>query len=132
MKGAIESICHSFQWFCPTCTHKRYLELADWVLADAIRSAREDGEWDEMDVPETTLRSGEIRICLASSSSGRILQTKGAGIVSSRPIQANAVPAIATKTLKAQDVYQAGVQQNTCGVELKSFTSKNDSGARKD
>lgn len=103
------------------------------MLADAIRSAREDGEWDEMDVLETSLRSGEIRICLASSSSGRILQTKGAGIVSSRPIQANAVPAIATKTLKAQDVYQAGVQQNTCGVELKSFTSGNrTSGARND
>jgi len=112
------------------------------VLADAVRSAREDGEWErEMEDDDgSLLRSGEIRII--SNASGKI-ETKGAGILpassnssssssnnnnnnNNKPIKANAVPAIATKNVKAQDVYQAGVQHLTCGVELKSFTTKRD------
>lgn len=83
------------------------------------------------DDDSSLLRSGEIRII--SSASGKI-QAKGAGILpaggnnssGNKPIKANAVPAIATKNVKAQDVYQAGVQHNTCGVELKSLTTKSD------
>jgi hypothetical protein len=45
----------------------RYLELSDWVLQDAIRSAREDNEWEsggiDMEVNNNgSVKSGELRI----------------------------------------------------------------------
>lgn len=65
---------------------KAYLELADWDMKSAIKSAKEDIEWErEMDgdVGKSTssaqkLKSGEIRI--TASSSGDIRTLKGAGI----------------------------------------------------
>jgi hypothetical protein len=27
--------------------NNRYLEVADWILKDAVRSAREDNEWEQ-------------------------------------------------------------------------------------
>jgi hypothetical protein len=54
------------------------LELADWILKDAIRSAKEDHEWErEMD-DSTVLRSGQIRITMDNKRG--CLYTQGAGI----------------------------------------------------
>lgn len=134
---------------------KAYLELADWHLADAMRSAREDNEWEqEMDGGTEALRSGQIRITL----NGGRLQAAGAGMVqpatgatgattntshlevpdspsagSTRSAvvtpprewkcvtNPEALPDIATKTVKAQDVYQAATQHESYGVELKAL-----------
>lgn len=122
---------------------RSYLELADWHLADAMRSAREDNEWEqEMDGGTEALRSGQIRITL----NGGRLQAAGAGMVQpatgataattntshleapdspsagstrsavvtpprewKRVTNPEALPDIATKTVKAQDVYQVRV-----------------------
>jgi hypothetical protein len=130
-----------------------YLELADWVLQDAIKSAREDGEWErDMNV----LKSGEIRITLER---GVAPKWQGAGIQPKKttpppvlstvqsgeeetnkdeadetalpckkkqPLPKKHVPAIATKTVKAQDVYQAVPQHDAFGVELQSLSSKDE------
>lgn len=62
---------------CLSCCY-RYLELADWILKDAIRSAKEDHEWErEMD-DSTVLRSGQIRITMDNKRG--CLYTQGAGI----------------------------------------------------
>jgi hypothetical protein len=61
-----------------TLLFDRYLELADWILQDAIRSAKEDHEWErEMD-DSTVLRSGQIRITMDNKRG--CLYTQGAGI----------------------------------------------------
>jgi len=97
-----------------------YLELADWVLEVAVHSARDDGEWDS-EIDSNSLRSGEIRI---SFPEGKI-HAKGAGLHSKPKVTTiSATPAIATKTVTAQDVYQAGPQQNSVGVELKALSSR--------
>lgn len=99
-----------------------------------MRSARDDGEWErEMDNAGSSLKSGEIRITMNQPAKGAPvrIQARGAGIPkksNGRPkaTPIDAVPAIATKTVKAQDVYQAGAQQNNVGVELKSLSSSGD------
>jgi hypothetical protein len=61
----------------PCCVSLRYLELSDWVLGDAARSAREDGEWErEMGDPDA-LHPGQIRIRVRG---GRVVQASGAGL----------------------------------------------------
>jgi hypothetical protein len=135
------------------------LELADWVLRDAIRSAKEDGEW-EREMDHFSLRSGEIRITPKMSKGIPIgFDTKGAGIQpaaqsptkqvkqtlanaltsvvphhkqqqedeskrhhKSQPPKVTsykAVPAIASKTVQAHDIYLAVPQHNNFGVELQ-------------
>ena len=103
----------------------RYLELADWVLKDAVESAKEDHEWEsEMD-DTGVLRSGQIRI----TSQQGCLFTQGAGIKSSEGVnddkkkKKTATPTsssrIATKTVQLEDVYRASTQHESFGVELK-------------
>jgi hypothetical protein len=105
--------------------HHRYLELDDWVLKDAVRSAREDNEW-EQDIDANTLKSGEIRFTMNKMG----LHAAGAGIRKNvepeepkdekkpKVIAYEGIPAIATKTLKAQDVYKAAHQHDNAGLEL--------------
>ena len=113
----------------------RYLELADWIVADAAQSAREDCEW-EKDLDASALRAGEIRI----TSTKGYLNAHGAGIrqvpvvvpdeedettrTKSVPkvTPKEAVPAIASKTAKARDIYLAQQGQGEFGVEMKSLT----------
>lgn len=97
----------------------RYLELADWVLKDAIRSAKEDREW-EKDIDSCSLKSGEIRITMNMKGGVPVgYSAKGAGIQSkeSKDLQEKKkksvkltpttdIPAIATKTARAEDVYK--------------------------
>jgi len=133
----------------PSLVCYRYLELADWNLKEALKSAKEDNEW-EREMDGSTLKSGEIRITMNSEG----FNARGAGIVrlpslgvtkekesgdesssppstpakkrtTVKPISKYAIPAIASKTVKAEDVVNAAEQHNNFGVELKSF-SKSD------
>jgi len=117
------------------------------VLKDAVRSARDDGEW-EQEMDHCSLRSGEIRITFNKSTVPVKIHTQGAGIQprtttsnkmktsehnkNSKP-QVTSIDAvtIATKTARAQDLYQAGEQHNNFGVELKSLPSSSSSGGDK-
>jgi hypothetical protein len=122
----------------PKClVNNRYLELADWVLDDAAQSAREDCEW-EKDWDASSLKAGEIRI----TSTGGQLDAQGAGIkkgpvvvseddesdetVMIKPLPqltpSDAIPAIASKTAKAHDIYVAQQGQGVFGVEMRSLT----------
>lgn len=125
------------------------MELSDWSLKEAIRSAKDDGEW-EREMDHFSLRSGEIRITPKLNKGIPVgFDTKGAGIqpgaVVGRKLQATevssseskssksykpptptsykAVPAIATKTVQAQDVYMAIPQHNNFGVEMQPLMS---------
>ena len=118
----------------------RYLELADWNLKEALRSAKEDNEW-EREMDDNSLKSGEIRITMNSEG----FKARGAGIQSPsakgkdqtassppttptkkrtpvKPISKAAIPAIATKTVKAEDVVNAAEQHNQFGVELSTLS----------
>jgi hypothetical protein len=126
--------------FCPNrlslSRYISYLELADWILKGAVRSAREDNEWEhEMDT--SAFKPGEIRYTKGKMG----WNAKGAGIKSTNSrdkqkveeleelkekelqkttiVAYEAIPAIATKTVKAQDVYKAAMQHDSFGVELQ-------------
>jgi hypothetical protein len=99
-------------------SHHRYLELADWVLKEAVLSAKEDREW-EQEMDSCFLKSGEIRITMNMRGGVPVgYSTQGAGIKSKgtreeeakkKPAKLKAstdIPAIATKTVKAEDVYK--------------------------
>ncbi|GKY91247.1 hypothetical protein MPSEU_000098000 [Mayamaea pseudoterrestris] len=121
-----------------TSEARAYLELADWVLEDASQSAREDCEW-EKDLDTNSLKAGEIRI----TSSKGYLNAKGAGIrngpifvpeddvpddLESHKVALpqitppDSIPAIASKTTKAHDIYLAQQGQGEFGVEMKLLT----------
>jgi hypothetical protein len=115
------------------------LELADWVLKDARRSAKEDGEW-EREMENFSLRSGEIRITSKVKKGILVgLETRGAGIHSptQKPKKTQVTPyaehpSISTKTVTAQDIYSAVPQHNNFGVEMQSFgTAKHDATQKK-
>jgi hypothetical protein len=99
-----------------------YLELADWVLKDAIESCREDHDWeDEIDV--ATLKSGQIRMTLNKG----IFCAQGAGLpkkVDDKHIikTKEAIPEIASKSVKAKDVYAAAYEHLEYGLELKDLS----------
>jgi LysM repeat protein len=120
---------------CPSRSHLcvlyRYLELSDWVLKDAVQSAKEDKEWErEMDA--STLKSGEIRITMNMNNQAGVprFNAQGAGLHPKNKVQkeekvqvqVQVMPAIATKTVKAQDVYKASTQHSQIGVELQPLT----------
>jgi hypothetical protein len=121
-----------------------YLELADWNMKEAIRSAKEDNEW-EREMDSNSLKSGEIRITVDKDG----LKAKGAGIVFSprkgttgsqeesqgkaesakkkthvKPISKAAIPSIASKTVKSEDVVNAASQHGNYGVELSTLPAK--------
>jgi hypothetical protein len=113
-----------------------YLELADWVLKDAVRSAKEDKEWEHECADEKALRAGEIRIRYGKagfSAQGAGIRTKkteaaaddgdeAKKIELSKVTSEEAIPEIASKTVKARDMYAAAAQHDSFGVELKSLT----------
>jgi LysM repeat protein len=139
---------------------KSYLELADWELKDAMRSAKEDREWDSADegvevddeynsYGEKNLKSGQIGIKVkfrkgiptfdlrgtgfpsfgkkskkagssscSSSNSEKTFDEKEKVIIYKRP------PAIATKSVLAQDLYDAAPQHGAFGFELQPISKK--------
>ena len=109
-----------------------YLELADWVLEDAMQAAKEDREWEKTE--QDDLKAGEIRIRIKH---GKIPMGyfKGAGIQQkemkeetildkSKVVPTTNVPAIATKSVNPQDVYKASPQHNQFGVELQTLSRR--------
>lgn len=100
-----------------TFYYNSYLELADWVLKDAVHSAKEDNEWEE-DFDANALRSGQIRITLnkhgAFHAQGAGLSPKSsydeddrvATLPTPKPTPESQAPDIATKTVKARDLYK--------------------------
>lgn len=103
---------------------KAYLELADWDLKDAVRSARDDYEWEKDLEGEKT---GEIRITPRLKQGVPVgFDTAGAGIRPNKKavVATSDIPSIATKSVKPQDLVAAASQHNNFGVELKSIEKK--------
>lgn len=108
------------------------MELADWVLTDARRSAKEDGEW-EREMENFSLRSGEIRITSKLKKGILVgLETRGAGMQpkaeKAKKTQVTPYsehPTISTKSVTAQDIYSAVPQHNNFGVEMQSLGTDN-------
>lgn len=101
---------------CRVCF--RYLELCDWDLHDAVRSAREDGEWEKETVDQNQPTGGNIRITVKCQEGVPLgMTTIGAGIqprAQPSPSRVETViyegvPAIATKTVTPQDVYNVSL-----------------------
>lgn len=136
---------------------KAYLELADWELKDALQSAKEDMEWESgVDGDNdggngdqiNNLKSGQIGIKVGFNGSIPTFNLTGTGhspsskyvakksnkgyddkdkikkekvVVHTRP------PAIATKSVLAEDLYNAAPQHNSYGFELKPLPKRNPS-----
>jgi len=133
---------------------KVYLELADWELKDALQAAKEDREWERgcngeyEDDQNKTLKSGQIGIKVGFNGKIPTFNLTGTGhtgtstlvmkkskkrgdnigesflskeqvVVHSRP------PAIATKSVLAEDLYTAAPQHGSYGFELKALPSRN-------
>ena len=83
----------------------RYLESNGWIVEDALRAAMEDGEW-EKDLIETR-NSNDIEIKVVNGQ----LIAKGAGLKKQKTealkmmLYSDGMPAISTKTVRPQDVY---------------------------
>jgi LysM repeat protein len=137
---------HYFQAEFPDITAteaKGYLELADWELKDALKSAKEDREWESGDEVDYTaggdqikrLRSGQIGIKVGfkgkfptfnltgtgHSSSSKLKGADDKTVVHSRP------PAIATKSVLAEDLYNAAPEHESYGFELKVLPKRSQS-----
>lgn len=102
---------------------QEYLEVADWDLADAIKSAREDVDWDRDIVASGLSDSIQITVNLQPPQDDDM--NKEAGQPPSTkvtdPVKYDDLPAIATKNVRPQDVYNAAPQHQGFGVELQSF-----------
>lgn len=109
-----------------------YLELADWVLEDALQSAKDDREWEKAELDG--LKAGEIRIRIKHGKVP-IGFFKGAGIQQKEMkeetnpnrkdvMPTTNVPAIATKSVNPKDIYKASPQHNQFGVELQTFSRR--------
>ena len=86
--------------------------MSDWNLEDAIRSAKEDGDWEQDVEPE----SGSIHISVKLQNGIPVdFQATGAGLkpqpkaVPTKPVTYDGLPAIATKNVRPQDVYNVSV-----------------------
>ncbi len=103
----------------------RYLEMSDWDLEEAIRSAKEDGDWEQDVEPE----SGNIHITVKVKDGIPFdLQTTGAGLkpqpktVSTKPVTYDGLPAIATKNVRPQDIYDVSFSMYVRRTFLHSFS----------
>ena len=97
----------------------RYLELADWSIKDALRSVREDREWEKEEIVDDSLKSGQIGIRVNFNGGKASLNMKGAGQSPDRSASEKQkqkqkqkvvvhakLPAIATKSVFAEDLYK--------------------------
>ena len=141
---------------------KAYLELADWELKDAVKSAKDDREWDSADeglevddeygayTEKQNLKSGQIGIKVKFRKGIPTFDLRGTGFPSfktkkkagsssigsssdysdseksdgeksqkEKVIIYKRPPAIATKSVLAQDLYNAAPQDGAFGVELQ-------------
>jgi LysM repeat protein len=112
---------------------KAYLELADWQLKDAIRSAKEDLEWEMeqndnddrhrnhprdnvYDAKQIMFKSGEIRITPQLNHIGEPIgfHTKGAGILP---------PPITPKSVASTDPTSVGTNDDTTTATTNNHTN---------
>jgi hypothetical protein len=109
------------------------LELADWNLKDAIKSAKDDREWEKEIDHQSSHKSGEIRIAVNMREGVPVgFATKGAGIVPTQPKETAQKEPAATTTrniqttpnMNVQDVFEAMSQHNNFGVEMKALGDK--------
>ena len=83
---------------------KVYLELADWKLKEALKSCKEDREWETGD-------DGGFE-----------------GFLSDEKVAVHSrLPAIASKSVGAEDLYNAAYQHDSYGFELKDLSTRNHS-----
>jgi hypothetical protein len=106
----------------------RYLEQADWVVEDAIQSALEDGDWEQEVEDGRRRKGGEIRIKVHVEKGVPVgFRAHGAGdqepygkMEGKMESVASGVdmtiyeelPAIATKDVSHQDVYEVCSNQS--------------------
>jgi len=121
---------------------KAYLELADWVLKDAVQSARDDSSW-ETKLPEGQLQPGEIRVMMNVQShpeAGHMLNfsAQGAGYSSRMPNslaeeeeKTNNEPTsmkpvdpkrVQTTAVQPEDIHNVSPTHNSFGVEMQSLS----------
>lgn len=124
-------------------SNRSYLELADWVLEDAIHSAWEDGEWQKEDVKTSNKCGGDIRIMVNLKNGVPIgFRAQGAGDTvpygkfdsrNSSPVDSDRIESVASgvdmtiyediptsvsKNVSAQDVYKVSLMMWDCCKRL--------------
>jgi len=100
------------------------LELADWILADAIASAREDYEWESSKISSDQLKSGQIRVMMnvkGGSKNSKTLNFSAQGAGYSPPRKPIDPKLVQAKSLQVQDMHAVSPQHNSVGVEMQSF-----------
>ena len=118
------------------------MELADWVLKDAIQSAREDNEWDK-EIKQGQLQPGEIRVMMnvqPHPEAGHMLNfsAQGAGYARTRdeeeekteahaPMKPVDPKSVSAKAVKVEDLHTAAPTHNSFGVEMQSLSSSKES-----
>jgi len=114
-----------------------YLEATNWNIAEAVRSAREDGDWDkdcavcssgDDDNSGTTKSSIQITVKLQPGENEHSNFQAGPVQPSSKmpkPITYENLPAVATKNVRPQDIYNAAPQHQQYGFELKDLSPSN-------
>jgi len=135
-----------------TTEARAYLELADWDLKDALQSAKEDREWEKEDVQNDELKSGQIGVNIKFKGGKPLLDLKGIGKSTKnvltrmkeeitlerededqKPKKAevkqitkiySSLPAIATKSVMAEDLFNAADQHNNFGFEMKPIPKR--------
>ncbi|CAJ1930481.1 unnamed protein product [Cylindrotheca closterium] len=111
---------------------RAYLELADWDLKEALKSLKEDREWQKDDMSPDDLKAGQIGIKVDFKNGAPQLSLKGAGkstdtsssITESRQkVEVHRMaPAIESKSVLPEDLCNAAPQHGTVGVELKTLS----------
>ena len=102
------------------------MEIADWILEDAIESARTDGEW-EREVEDDRKKAGDIRISV-NVEQGRPVgfRAQGAGVLHAYGKMGSmasgvdmtiyeGVPTATSKDLSEHDIYE--VRTASSGIE---------------
>ena len=117
-----------------SCFPPSYLELADWDLKEALQSAKEDREWEKEEAQNDELKSGQIGVSIRYKGGKPLVDLKGIGksnkdtlpkvsnetpmndhipektITKQKVIVYSAPPAIATKSVRAEDLFNVSTQ----------------------
>jgi hypothetical protein len=126
-------VLHSYTF---TYNFNRYLELSNWVLKDAIKSAREDFGWEtrignnDNSNQQQQLRAGEIRVQMDLTprpDQGPLFtfRAQGAGYGNRKSdAEEEKIEPTDPKTVdpKRATVEQAALHHNSYGLEMSSFS----------
>lgn len=127
---------------------RAYLELADWDLNEALQSAKEDREWEKEEAQTDELKSVQIGVSIRYKGGKPLFDVKGIGkstkdtlpkvtnesssndevpekVGTKQKVKIySAPPAIATKSVRAEDLFNAAPQHNNFGFEMKPITKR--------